>query len=168
MSIKRPVGISTLSDGDVSRLQTLLQTLASAPKWKIVQVQHKNSMYWRRAPGAKKLLDLLGQDSFDLFGVLISLGIEVCTNSSKSTQSSHQRMGRAFLDVGISLACIECWPLFLVYSGASIIWPEKVDKFKTELFSRNIATDFLSDQILKFGGKQFREWSLKPNWIDFI
>ena len=162
------VHVSHLSDTEIQSLQNFLQALAGkaieAPTWHhIVYVQTKTGSYWRSAPGAQKLLEKLGPESFKLFGSLLSLGIEAYQNSQNSGMSPNQKMGRAFLDLLLTTT-----PLGLVSTGASIIWPEQTEQFKSQMFAPNPVTNYLADQIVKFGGKQFQDWSAKPNWIDFM
>lgn len=167
MPIAHRVDISQMTDEEIERLKNLLQAVASeaikAPSWHVVHVQKTSSSYWRRAPGAKKLLEKLGPESFGLFGALLSLGIEAHTNGGRSDLSGSQKIGRASLDLLLSVT-----PLGLVAAGASILWPKKTEEFKTALVSKNRATEAMADQIVKFGGKRFQEWSSKPSWIDFM
>lgn len=161
------VDVSKLTDKEIERLKNFLQAVAGeaikAPTWHVVHVQNTSSSYWRRAPGAKKLMEKLGPDSFGLFGALVSLAIEAHTNSGRSDLSGSQKIGRASLDLLLSVT-----PLGLVALGASLVWPEKTEQIKTALVSKNRVTEAIADKIVKFGGKRFEEWSAKPSWIDFM
>ena len=110
-----------------------------------------------------QILKRLGPECFELLGHLVSVGAEALEVSRRADLTPSQKIGRTSLELFLSVT-----PLGLVSLGASVLWPEKTDRFKSAMFSDNIVTNFMSDLIVNVGGKRFQSWSAKPSWLDYV
>jgi RHS repeat-associated protein len=156
---------------DSDRLYSLLQfgfsKLADAPNWKIVSRAGyftSTGKYvppgMRVAPGAVKI-------GADKIGMLAGPVVQVIEDSYRDDLSGSQRIGRQ------SIATLEAIPglgygISLLDFGASMIFgPEKVNQFKSDIFSnKNPIVDKGSDFMRLVGGKGFDNWLQNQNWLD--
>jgi hypothetical protein len=152
------VRVSHLSDGDVQRLKQAIETFAlnrkdasrdaaigAVPSYfeskLLVHVAGYGNVapYVRAAPGAKRIVDVLGKESFAAFGALLAVGLQAYEDSKRNDLDSAQRLGRASSALLVSAVGAEvtlvCPPLGLVLIGLSIAFSPQIDKFTAFAFS---------------------------------
>jgi hypothetical protein len=168
------VQVSHLSDENLQRLYYFLKVsadkLQAAPNWKIVYVNAKTGDYFRRAPGAAKLQQLLdkklGADFVPLLHTLISVATQAIDDSRRQDLTGAQNLGRASLAILLSLSGIATAVDIAGIVDPSI--PKKFDDLTAAAFTdKNPIIDMLSNVIVSLGGKRFQEWSSTPSLIDY-
>ena len=170
------VRVSNMSKADQDRLKTILEELAksvpeAAKARLLVQVSgYRNvASYVRAAPGAKGIVDVLGKDSFDLFGGLLATGFQAYEDSGRSDLNGAQRTGRVGVALLTTTLAIECPPLGIVLLGAAVMFPEQYDKITALAFTdRNPLVQGLANVIVQVGGKPFQRWATQPSLIDLF
>lgn len=167
--------LAQIPDTEFDRLAEFVSALnglmLGAPKMKVVRVRGARYDYKRLAPGAKKLFDRVGKDAFDGFAALIGVAIEAQNVIANSSYGLSEKFGRTSIALGLgtigALGPVGSI-ISLAISGACIVWPEQMDRIKGYFFKSNPVTNFLSDQIIKLGGKTFQNWASKPSIIDYL
>jgi hypothetical protein len=115
------------------------------------------------APGAKPLVDALGQDGFKAFGGVVSVGLQAYEDGQRTDLTGPEKLGRS------SLAILGVTPLGWLMAGASIIWPQQYDQITKLAFSQNDPiVQGLANLIVNVGGNRFQQWSTQSSWIDFF
>ncbi len=160
----RQVNVSCLTCDEMDRLKIVLDHLLKhsikAPTWRVVSVKGASN---RVAPGARMLVKKLGPEAFDLFSVLVSVGIDAYKDSKRTDLTGPQKIGRTSLNILLAATGLE-----LVFFGVSVMYPDKVDYMKNWLFDQGSPhINWISNQIVKIGGQSFQNWSSQPHW-DFI
>ena len=154
----RSVRVSHLSDADLQRLKQAIEKFAlnrkdavrdaivgavpsSFESKLLVHVSGYGNIapYVRAAPGAKRIVDVLGKESFAAFGALLAVGLQAYEDSKRSDLDSAQRLGRASSALLISAVAAEValasTPLGWVLIGLSVVFSPQIDEFTAFAFS---------------------------------
>lgn len=183
----RIVSISKLSDLDLRRIQAALnkfvadrkvsirdEALSSVPqeifgKRLLVKVSgYKNvSSYVRAAPGAKRIVDVLGKESFFLFGALIAVALQAWEDSQRDDLSGSQKLGRTSLALlGFALGA-EFPPLGLLLLALVLVFPNQYDRVTAAAFSdKDPVVQKMAGAMVKIGAKGFEQWRVTPGWVE--
>jgi hypothetical protein len=121
--------------------------------------------YVRAAPGAKRLVDTLGKQSFDLFGCLLGVGLQAYEDLPRADLNANQKLFRASL----ALLGSAVPPLGLTMAAAALLFPQQYDQLTAMAATdQNPAVQWLANQIVRVGGSSFQQWSTQPSVIDLF
>lgn len=170
------VRVSHLSDADNQRLKAFLQELVKdAPSYAkaklLVHVSGYGNVasYVRAAPGAKRLVDTLGKDSFDLFGGLLAVGFQAYDDAQRRDLNGAQKIGRLGFALMTAAPLFEAPPLAIAMFVVAVACPAQYDKVTAAFFTdQNPLVRGLADMIVRYGGKPFERWATQPSLIDFF
>jgi hypothetical protein len=181
------VRVSHLSDADAKRIKQTIEKFALdrkdvvrdtaigaipayAESQLLVKVAGygKVAPYVRAAPGAKRIVDVLGKESFQLFGAFLAVGLQAYEDSQRSDLDGAQRLGRASTALLTAAVGAEFPPLGILLIGLAIAFPDKYDAITAAAFTdRDPVVQWLGGVIVKVGGKPFQQWAAKPSLLDF-